>query len=130
MHARRIRRRRPRETIVDAEPEDAPEASEDEAPAEPLAPETEHDTGLLYGVHVPPADERELDADEDHDSFRGADLGESFMETLVEKATEGGPTPEHDVDVIDDSDPEAGPSPSDHRDRPKADRGSGGRGGL
>jgi hypothetical protein len=146
---RRVRRRHPvlpHPTIVDVEPEDAPrifeegeletveakptEPVEEAVSIEPDEPPPPRDVGLLYGVHVPPAMETELSAGEDHDSYRGADLGESFIEMLVEKSTELGPLPEHDVDVIDESDPEAPPPPTDHRDRPKADRGSGGVGGM
>ncbi len=146
----------PHPTIVDVEPEDAPRVFEEgeletieaqpnepveEAVAEgrsvdeaedasPGEPEPDRDVGLLYGVHQPPAVETELAAGEDHDSYRGADLGESFVEMLAEKSVELGPKPEHDVDVIDESDPESPPPPTDHRDRPKADRGSGGVGGM
>ena len=141
---RRRRRRRaplPHPTIIDVEPEDAPRVFEegeleavDVRPNEPVeeGAEEEHekDTGLLYGVHEPPATETELAAGEDHDAYRGADLGENFIEVLVEKSAELGPLPEHEIDVVDESDPEAPPSPTDHRDRPKADRGSGGPGGL
>src|SRR5438067_12823240 len=145
----RIRRKSqfPHPTIVDVEPEDAPrlfeegeletveaqpsepapiEATTDDEPGEPPP----RDVGVLYGIHTPPATETELAAGEDHDSYRSADLGESFVEMLAAKSTELGPLPEHDVDVIDDSDLEAPPPPTDHRDRPKADRGSGGVGGM
>ena len=110
-----------------AEPSEPPASIEDEAEA---PPSPDRDTGLLYGVHEPPAVETELAAGEDHDAFRGADLGESFAESLVEKSTEYGPTPEHELDIDDESDPHAPPPRTDHRDRPKADRGSGGIGGL
>ncbi len=95
--------------------------------AEPAQP---HDTGDLYGVHVSPADDRELGARSDHDDYVDADSGEHFFEVLEQHATESGPTPEHEVTVIDDSDPHDDHPPTDFRDRPKADRGSGGPGGL
>jgi hypothetical protein len=59
-----------------------------------------------------------------------SELGETWLEALETHAAEGGPAPERDVVIVDDSDPHAGPPPTDFRDRPKADRGSGGRGGL
>jgi len=134
---RRTKRRRsplPHPTFVDVEPEDTPlifeddqlDAVVDESELEPQP----KDTGLLYGMHELPAEENELAAPEDKDSYRGADLGESFVEALAEKSIEYGPKPEHELDLIDESDPHDGPHPSDHRDRPKADRGSGGPGGL
>src|SRR5258708_11022034 len=124
---------RPRPTIVDVEPEDTPlifdegelDTVTDDAELEP----TPKDTGLLYGVHELPAEETELAAPEDNDAFRGADLGESFVEALAEKSIEYGPRPEHELDIIDETDLRDPPPSTDHRDRPKADRGSGGPGG-
>ncbi len=95
-----------------------------------VAEPPEKDTGELYGVHTPAAQDRELAASEDHDSFMDSDLGETWLEALETKAAEGGPAAEHEVVIIDDSDPHEGPPPTDFRDRPKADRGSGGRGGM
>jgi hypothetical protein len=129
----------PRESVVDIDPEDPSqilvddemdttldEDVEDEAEAEAGA----EDTGDLYGVHVTPAEDRELAAPDDQDSYKDADLGENWIESLEQHAAEGGPTPEHEVTVIDDSDPHDDHPPTDFRDRPKADRGSGGPGGL
>jgi hypothetical protein len=98
--------------------------------ADQIAAATTKDVGDLYGVHLPPAADPEI-ASVDLDSYQDATLGESFTEELLAKATEGGPTPEHEVDVIDDSDEN---HPTHHStesgDRPVADKGSGGPGGL
>ena len=122
----------PRESVVDIDPEDPSQIlvdGETETSEEELDDE-EEDTGELYGVHTSAAEDRDLGAAEDHDSFKDADLGENWMESLEQHATEGGPKPEHEVTVIDDSDPHDDHPPTDFRDRPKADLGSGGRGGL
>ncbi len=125
---------------VDAEPSaeaadeldqaEAESFAEDESQDEPIAEPEERDTGELYGVHTSPATDRDLGAREDHDSFQLSDEGETWLEALETKATEGGPAAEHEVVIIDDSDPHEGPPPTDFRDRPKADKGSGGRGGM
>lgn len=109
------------------EPEDIEKPSETMSEAIEAG---EEDTGELYGVHVSPAGDRELAASEDRESFADSDLGENWLESLETHAAEGGPAPERDVVIIDDSDPHGGPPSTDFRDRPKADRGSGGAGGL
>jgi len=109
------------------EPEDIEKPSETESEAIEAG---EPDTGELYGVHVATAGDRELAASEDRDAFADSDLGENWLESLETHAAEGGPAPERDVVIIDDSDPHSGPPSTDFRDRPKADRGSGGPGGL
>ena len=93
----------------------------------------EHDTGDLYGVRTPHASDTTLSASEDHDSFEGSTLGETWLEALEERAAVMGPVPEEEVVIVDDSDEHAehrGHHPSDWRDRPVADKGSGGTGGL
>lgn len=128
------RARLPHRSVVDVDPEDPSqplndngEVGEGEIDREDQG---EHDTGDLYGLHTSPASDRELSAPEDRDSYAESDLGENWLEALGQKAAEGGPTPEREVVIVDDSDTEAGPPPTDFRDRPKADRGSGGPGGL
>jgi hypothetical protein len=88
------------------------------------------DTGDLYGVHLPRAGDRDLDTNPDAESFRDADLGEHAFETLEKKMAESGNEPEHDIDVQDDSDPDGGHHSTESGDRPVADKGSGGPGGL
>ena len=91
------------------------------------------DTGELYGVHTPPAEDRDLDKTPDAESFRDAEAGENWLETLEKKATEYGAETEEPVDVVDDSDEHPdhrGHHKTDTRDRPVADKGSGGEGGL
>jgi hypothetical protein len=87
------------------------------------------DVGELYGVHLPPALDRDLTAAEDHDAYVRADTGENWLESLGQAATEYGPAVEREVDPTDDSDHHAHHA-TDTRDRPVADRGSGGVGGL
>ena len=109
------------------------EAYEDDPAArdEAEASAGERDTGDLYGVHVPPAADTELGAGEDQDSFQDAMLGETFFEALEQHAAEGGATPEHELDIVDDSDVD---HPTHHAtesgDRPVADKGSGGPAGV
>jgi len=80
------------------------------------------DGGDLYGIHVPPASDR-AQLDDDH-AFAG---GQNWIESLEERAIEGGPEPEHELDIVDEND---GPSNTDSKDRPVADRGSAGPRGL
>ncbi|MDB4958451.1 MAG: hypothetical protein JWO36_6020 [Myxococcales bacterium] len=114
------------ETLVEADEE---ELDEDEEEQE--APEVPKDVGDLYGVHAVQAEDTELAAPEDQDSFQDSTLGENWLEALETKSAEGGPEPEHVIDVVDDSDAD---HPTHHktdtRDRPVADKGSGGPGGL
>jgi hypothetical protein len=97
--------------------------------ADEIAAATTKDVGDLYGVHVPPAADPDI-ASSDLDTFQDAALGESFTEELLAKTTEGGPTPEHEVDVIDDTDTHPRHHATESGDRPVADKGSGGPGGL
>jgi hypothetical protein len=136
---------------LDVEARSAVEASEDfdlasaenvEGESEPeedeVADEAEaavgRETGELYGVRTPHAGDPDLAAAEDRDSFEGAWRGETWLEALEEHATEMGPAPEEEVVVIDDSDLEhpdhRGHNPTEGGDRPVADKGSGGPGGL
>ena len=82
------------------------------------------DVGELYGVHVPPAAEPVRDIESQ------SDTGENWLEALEGDAAENGPAPEHILDVTDDQDAERPHHKSDTRDRPVADKGSGGPGGL
>lgn len=125
----------PHPTVVDVDPEDPSntlvadtEGSEDEVDAEDT--ERTKDTGELYGVHMVPAEDRDLSAGPDHGTNVDADEGEHVFESIEQHAAEYGPVPEHELDVIDDSDNHDNHPPTDFRDRPKADRGSGGPGGL
>jgi hypothetical protein len=57
-----------------------------------------------------------------------SDSGENWTEALEARAAEGGPEPEHEIDVFDEADDTHPHSAT--KDRPIADLGSGGRGGL
>ena len=81
------------------------------------------ETGELYGVHTPPAVDRDL-----LDDDRAMAEGQNWIEALEASAAEYGAAPEQDVDVTDDQDEP--PHPSDNRDTPVADHGSGGPGGV
>jgi hypothetical protein len=84
----------------------------------------EHDTGELYGVRTPHAGDTDITAPEDRDSFEGSWRGETWLEALEEHATAMGPTPEEEVVIVDDSDVDhRGHNPTEHRDRPVADKG-------
>ncbi len=81
------------------------------------------DDGDLYGVHTPRAVDRNLP-----DGDSSFDDGENWVESLQASAVENGAEPEREIDVADEIyDP---PHPTDTRDIPVADRGSGGPRGL
>jgi hypothetical protein len=88
------------------------------------------DTGELYGLHLPRPEDNNLDVSHDGESVRDAELGEHAFETLGKKMTESGAAPERELDVVDDSDLERGHHKTDMRDRPVADKGSGGNAGM
>jgi hypothetical protein len=81
------------------------------------------DEGDLYGVHTPIASDRRIP--DDDRAFEG---GQNWIEALEESAAEGGPLPEHELDVVDEDDNEH--PHTETKDRPIADLGSGGRGGM
>lgn len=116
-----------RDTAMIAEAEADETAVISDAVAYDLAePVHERDAGDLYGAHTPPAQDR------DHpDDDRAFDQGENWLEALEASAAENGPEPERGLDdIVDDEDVLQPPHPSDTRDRPVADHGSGGRPGL
>jgi hypothetical protein len=84
------------------------------------------DAGDLYGVHTPPA------VDRTHpDNDQAYVDGQNWLEALETSAIENGAEPERALDdILDDEDVLRGPHPTDVRDRPVADFGSGGRRGL
>ncbi len=85
-----------------------------------------HDVGDLYGVHTPPATDRTHP-----DGDASFEEGQNWLEALETDAVEKGPEAEHDLaDVVDDEDVYDAPHPSDTKDTPVADRGSGGPGGI
>ena len=84
-----------------------------------------HDTGDLYGVHVPPA---QVTSHLDNDM--AMESGQNWLEALQTDAIEGGPLPERTLEIIDDEELEHIPHHSDTKDRPIADRGSGGPAGA
>jgi hypothetical protein len=122
---------------VEGESEVEGEATELGPPSETTVDEYaqfDHETGDLYGVRTPHAGDTTLAAREDQDSFEGSWRGETWLEALEEHAAVMGPAPEEEVVIVDDSDV----GTQDHRghhsteggDRPVADKGSGGPGGL
>jgi hypothetical protein len=120
-------RMRPR-GVEDLDPEDPSQVLNDvgEPPEETAKPGKEsRETGDLYGVRTPHAADADL-ADREGDDFEGAEEGENFLESLARHATEGGPSPDEEVVVVDESE---GHHPSESGNRPVADKGSGGPGG-
>lgn len=93
-----------------------------------------HETGELYGVRTPHAGDTSLAAPEDQDAYEGSWRGENWREALEEHAATMGPAAEEEIVIVDDSDVEhpdhRGHHPTEWRDRPVADKGSGGPGGL
>jgi len=115
--------------IASAENVEGESEVEDVTPAEADA-DLGHDTGELYGVRTPHAGDTNLAAPEDRDAFEGSWRGENWLEALEEHATVMGPAPEEEVVIIDDSDIDhRGHHSTERRDRPVADKGSGGPGG-
>lgn len=110
--------------LGESEPEDAT----DDADAE-----FGDETGELYGIRTPHAGDTKLAAAEDRDGFEGSWRGENWVESLEQHATLMGPAPEEEIVIVDDSDVEhpdhRGHHPTQRRDRPIADKGSGGPGG-
>lgn len=92
--------------------------------------EAAEDTGELYGVHVPPVADKTFTINPDGESFRDSWLGEHAFETLEKKTAELGAEPEHELDIVDNSEGDRGHHATQRRDRPVADKGSGGSGGL
>ena len=95
--------------------------------------DAEEDTGELYGVHTPRAEDRDLDKTADQEELVDAELGEHWFESLGKKSAEYGAEVEREVDVVDDSDEHRehrGHHKTDTRDRPVADKGSGGPAGT
>lgn len=90
---------------------------------------SDEDTGDLYGVHIPPADP-DFDLTGDQESFEDSELGEHVFETLEKETAEAGAEPEHVLDLVDTSDEHVQHHSTERRDRPVADKGSGGIGGL
>jgi hypothetical protein len=131
--------RLPGNSIADVEPEElsiTPGDDEDlieepdETTADAYATASKKDSGELYGVHTPHAEDKDLGKARDQESFKDEDQGENWLETLEKKAAEGGAEPEEELDVIDESDPEGGHHSTESGDRPVADKGSGGPSGL
>jgi hypothetical protein len=88
------------------------------------------DTGELYGVHTPPAVETDLAFGDTADEGEAPALGESWTEELLAKSSEMGAAPEHDIDVIDETDDARPHHSTESGDPPVADKGSGGIGGM
>ncbi len=136
---RDVNARMPKRGVVDEDPEDPSQILDDagnsEADLESVGEDEERpadtkETGKLYGVRTPHAADADLAGGPDGGSFEGAEEGESWMESLSQHATEGGAAPEEEVIVIDEGDEHGGTQPSEAADRPVADTGSGGPGGL
>jgi len=110
--------------------DDAQELDTPDATAANAYAEAAEDTGDAYGLHSPRGADKDLDKTADAQEFVDSADGENWLETLEKKATEYGAEPERELDVVDDSDQHRGHHSSDRRDRPVADKGSGGDGGL
>jgi hypothetical protein len=82
------------------------------------------DSGELYGMHVPRAQDNVLPDDD-----RAFADGQNWLEAMETNAAEGGPMPEAELNIIDDQD-DASTAATLRNDRPIADFGSGGRRGL
>jgi hypothetical protein len=87
--------------------------------------ETLADTGDLYGIHTPPAEDK-THPDDDVAMREGL----NWIEALQADSVEGGTEPERELEMADDADLDRPPHPTDTRDIPVADRGSGGPAGT
>lgn len=103
-----------------AENEGDPEQDE----ADSTLDERGHDPGELHGLRPPHAGDANLATAE----ARGEFAGETWIETLEGQAIELGPLPEEEIVIDDERDLEH--HPTERGDRPVADKGSGGLGGL
>lgn len=90
----------------------------------------DEDIGELYGVHQPGGEDHDLADPDDEDGYQDATLGENWLEALESHAAEGGPADEQEIVVIDETDEEHPHHSTESGDRPVADKGSGGVGGL
>jgi hypothetical protein len=93
----------------------------------------DRDSGDLYGVYTPKAEDRDIEMTPDKEVFVDTEQGEHWLETLGKTSTEYGPEVEHVVDVVDDSDEHIehrGHHGTESGDPPVADKGSGGISGL
>jgi hypothetical protein len=88
------------------------------------------DTGELYGMHTPHAEDHHLEMTPDQESYIDSEMGENWLETLGKSAAEGGAAVEEELEVVDNSDEQGGHHSTESGDRPVADKGSGGQGGL
>jgi hypothetical protein len=113
---------------ADADEDDDPEdmLDADELTADDRTADAK-DVGDLYGVHIARADAPERGTGPELAQYAEADLGENWLETLETDAIEGGPAAEVEVDATDDADRTHG---TESGDRPVADKGAGGPGGL
>lgn len=118
-----------------AEEEDDTQSEDEELGLEPAEPPTadelaaaeREDEGDLYGVHVP----RAVDTDVAPDDASQSSDGETWTEELLARAAESGAMPERELDVVEeDEKPHWGHHGTESGDRPVADKGSGGPGGL
>lgn len=119
--------------IASAENIEGESEPDDELVVATEAERSEQETGELYGMRTPHAGDTELTAAEDLDAFEGSWRGETWLESLEEHAMSMGPAAEEEVVIVDDSDiehPEHRGHHATERDRPVADKGSGGPGGL
>ncbi|MGN6108639.1 MAG: hypothetical protein ACTHU0_26270 [Kofleriaceae bacterium] len=105
--------------------EDSLGIDESDSPQTYEDPRAARGSGELYDVHVVDAVDRELPDDD-----RSFDEGEHWLEHLEASSGEYGPTPEHVLDIVDESDPHDQTHSTDTRDIPIADRGSAGPRGL
>jgi hypothetical protein len=131
----------PQPSVLDIDPEDPSQVLNDsesdvediETPSETTIDayaEGADDSGDLYGVRSPRAADRDLDKTHDQEEFVDEEDGENWLETLGKKSAEYGAEAEAELDVVDDSDEHRGHHKTDTRDRPVADRGSGGNAGI
>jgi hypothetical protein len=107
----------------DAQLDDTSDDTSDDDTRATLRMGAYRDEGDLYGVHTPAASDRTLPDDD-----RAFESGQNWIEALEERSAEGGPLPEHEIDVVDEADDKH--PHTERKDRPIADLGSGGRGGL
>ncbi|HUQ03791.1 MAG TPA: hypothetical protein VM261_14940 [Kofleriaceae bacterium] len=133
----------PRPGIEDDDPEDPAQTLDDvgQIDVEPLdvdaMPAAERDEDLARAIAESKegdlesiGEDDERSADTKDGSFEGAEEGENWLESLSRHAAEGGAAPAEELEVIDESDDAGGAQPSEGGDRPVADKGSGGPGGL
>jgi len=109
---------------------DAVDVADAEAAQDLAAMENDFDDSASHPIEISAGSMDVEDTGDNRipDDDAAFDEGQNWIEALETSAVEYGAEPEEELDVVDDMD--TAPHPSDMRDTPVADRGSGGPAGV